>query len=158
MKCWKSRALGSALKRTWFAKQCQALPSFRTPCVLRGHSHHAERMIVSTSYRTLLPARRAACRALCRVQIMQQSTGASTTLKICDGEDADRMTKDVESLVNRGWALDDQQIELRKTYHFKTYTKVLVGALLHRDGTAYMSRTSITASGSKAKLRTIILP
>ncbi len=46
--------------------------------------------------------------------------------RIADGEDADKLVKDLSALIESGWQLDENESGVRKTYHMKTYTKVLV--------------------------------
>jgi len=45
--------------------------------------------------------------------------------KFSEGEDAAKLGAEVETLLNNGWMLEDEQ-KLLKTYYFKTYTKVMV--------------------------------
>ena len=46
--------------------------------------------------------------------------------RIADGEDADKLVKDLSALIESGWQLDEDESGVRKIYHLKTYTKVLV--------------------------------
>jgi 4a-hydroxytetrahydrobiopterin dehydratase len=46
--------------------------------------------------------------------------------KISKGQDESKVTTELQALLENGWKLNDEQIQLEKTYHFKTYTKVLV--------------------------------
>jgi len=39
----------------------------------------------------------------------------------------DRIRADLHVLLENGWKLDEERIQLEKTYNFKTYTKVAVG-------------------------------
>lgn len=45
---------------------------------------------------------------------------------IADGEDRDELTKVLPTLLECGWQLDENDSGVRKIYHLKTYTKVLV--------------------------------
>lgn len=45
---------------------------------------------------------------------------------IADGEDRDELTKVLPTLLECGWQLDENNSGVRKIYHLKTYTKVLV--------------------------------
>lgn len=45
---------------------------------------------------------------------------------IADGEDRDKLTTSLSALLESGWQLDEANVGVRKTYHLKTYTKVLV--------------------------------
>jgi 4a-hydroxytetrahydrobiopterin dehydratase len=47
--------------------------------------------------------------------------------KISEGEDQEEVKAELKGLINDGWELDEEQRGVKKTYHFKTYTKVLVG-------------------------------
>jgi len=48
-------------------------------------------------------------------------------MQIAKGQNEQNVRTEVEALLQDGWKLNDKG-ELEKTYHFKTYTKVLVGA------------------------------
>jgi len=45
-------------------------------------------------------------------------------LKISRGENEAQLKADVIELLKEGWKLDEECIQLEKTYNFKTYTKV----------------------------------
>lgn len=47
--------------------------------------------------------------------------------KFSEGQDESKVMAELEALVESGWKLDEEQIGVQRTYHFKTYTKVLVG-------------------------------
>lgn len=47
--------------------------------------------------------------------------------KFSEGQEESKMMAELMALVENGWTLDAEQIGVRKTYHFKLYTKVLVG-------------------------------
>jgi 4a-hydroxytetrahydrobiopterin dehydratase len=47
-------------------------------------------------------------------------------LKIAEGQNDSQVKAEVEALLAKGWKLDEDQIQLEKTYYFKIYTKVLV--------------------------------
>ncbi|OXV09906.1 hypothetical protein Egran_02331 [Elaphomyces granulatus] len=46
------------------------------------------------------------------------------------GEDEAKMKEELQSLQETGWILDEDCMGIKKTYYFKTYTKVLVTRLL----------------------------
>lgn len=47
--------------------------------------------------------------------------------KFAPGSDESSMTQKTDALVQQhGWELDAEEMGLRKTFHFKTYTKALV--------------------------------
>ena len=47
--------------------------------------------------------------------------------KFAPGSDESLMTQKTDALVQQhGWELDAEEMGLRKTFHFKTYTKALV--------------------------------
>ncbi len=48
--------------------------------------------------------------------------------QISEGQDKKQLIADVTALGENGWILDDEAVGLRKTYHFKTYTKALVSS------------------------------
>ena len=50
---------------------------------------------------------------------MQQS-------KISEMQDESKVKAETKALLEKGWRLDDEEVGLQKTYHFKTYTKALV--------------------------------
>ncbi|KAF2476781.1 transcriptional coactivator/pterin dehydratase [Lindgomyces ingoldianus] len=45
--------------------------------------------------------------------------------KISEGQDESKVKAELEVLLENGWELNGEQIQLGKTYYFKTYTKVL---------------------------------
>ncbi|KAL2056471.1 hypothetical protein ABVK25_003495 [Lepraria finkii] len=45
--------------------------------------------------------------------------------KFSEGQDESKVMAELEALVEGGWKLDEEQIGIQRTYHFKTYTKVL---------------------------------
>ena len=47
--------------------------------------------------------------------------------KSSEGQEESKMMAEMMALVENGWKLDAEQIGVQKTYHFKLYTKVLVG-------------------------------
>ena len=49
--------------------------------------------------------------------------------KITEGQEKSRVTSEAEALLDNGWILDDEEMGVKKKYHFKTYTKVLVRGL-----------------------------
>jgi predicted DNA-binding ArsR family transcriptional regulator len=54
------------------------------------------------------------------------STSAMISPKIAEGQNDAEVKADLEALIENGWKLNEDQIQLEKTYHFKTYTKVAV--------------------------------
>ena len=46
--------------------------------------------------------------------------------KISEGQDESRVIAEAKALHENGWRLDDEEMGVKKTYHFKTYTKALV--------------------------------
>jgi len=49
--------------------------------------------------------------------------------KLSEGQDKSEITVALNTLIESGWNLDDEQSGVRKTYYLKTYTKVMVGGL-----------------------------
>jgi hypothetical protein len=47
------------------------------------------------------------------------------------GEDEAKMKEELQSLQETGWILDEDYMGIKKTYYFKTYTKVLVRILFN---------------------------
>ena len=54
------------------------------------------------------------------------STTSIMQPKISEGQDENKIITEAKALVENGWALDDEEMGVKKTYHFKTYTKALV--------------------------------
>ena len=50
--------------------------------------------------------------------------------KISEGQDENKLIAEAKALVENGWTLDDEEMGVKKTYHFKTYTKALVIGVL----------------------------
>ncbi|KAL8882155.1 MAG: hypothetical protein Q9198_000797 [Flavoplaca austrocitrina] len=73
-------------------------------------------------------------------------------LNIADGEDRDKLTREFSALFENGWQLDEDNVGVQKTYHLKTYTKVL--DLHHSIGVRSKSKNHhpemATKSGSLA--------
>ena len=46
--------------------------------------------------------------------------------KISEGQDKSRVTAEAKALLETGWIFDDEDMGVKKTYNFKTYTKALV--------------------------------
>ena len=46
--------------------------------------------------------------------------------KLSEGQDESRVLAEAKALLENGWILDDEEVGVKKTYHFKTYTKALV--------------------------------
>ena len=49
--------------------------------------------------------------------------------KISEGQDENKLIAEAEALLGNGWMLDDEEMGVRKRYHFKTYTKALVSGV-----------------------------
>ncbi|KAM0798045.1 pterin-4-alpha-carbinolamine dehydratase family protein [Usnea florida] len=45
--------------------------------------------------------------------------------KLSEGQDESRVLAEAKALLENGWILDDEEVGVKKTYHFKTYTKAL---------------------------------
>lgn len=78
--------------------------------------------------------------------------------RIAEGQDVDKLTGELVLLINSGWKLGEDRVGVRKTYHLKTYTKVLVRilplvAILTND----LARISIIALEWEASRKTTIL-
>jgi len=56
--------------------------------------------------------------------------------QISPGQDEERVKADLEQLLQIGWRLDKDQIQLEKTYHLQRYGKVRVSDELHNQGQA----------------------
>lgn len=57
---------------------------------------------------------------------MQMSSQTATQPAIAKGEDEAKIKSELNALLETEWKLNDEQIQLEKTYYFKAYTKVLV--------------------------------
>ena len=64
--------------------------------------------------------------------------------KFSEGQDESKVMAELEALVEGGWKLDGEQIGIQRTYHFKTYTKVLVGDTTNCHSIAKIFRTFTT--------------
>ena len=53
--------------------------------------------------------------------------------KISQGNDDNRVMAEAKALIENGWILDDEAMGVKKTFHFKTYTKSLVREGLHLE-------------------------
>lgn len=49
--------------------------------------------------------------------------------KLSEGQDDSRVMAEAKALLEDGWILDNEEEGVKKTYHFKTYTKALVFGL-----------------------------
>ena len=67
------------------------------------------------------------------------STSSVMPPQISEGQNATQVNAELEALLDNGWKLDEEQIQLEKTYHFKTYTKVAVSKSPDCDGKAEIS-------------------
>ena len=54
------------------------------------------------------------------------SNDSSMQPKLSEGQDESRVMAEAKALLENGWTLDDEEVGVKKTYHFKTYTKALV--------------------------------
>lgn len=61
--------------------------------------------------------------------------------KFSENQDGGKVMAELDVLVENGWKLDEEQIGVQKTYHFKNYTKVLVGGSAIFHGLAEHVRT-----------------
>lgn len=52
--------------------------------------------------------------------------------KFSEGQEESTMMTTLNALVKNGWELDEEQIGVQKTYHLKTYIKVLVENVTNR--------------------------
>ena len=55
-----------------------------------------------------------------------QSIISSMHPKLSEGQEESRVIAEAKALLENGWILDDEEAGVKKTYHFKTYTKALV--------------------------------
>lgn len=46
--------------------------------------------------------------------------------KITEGQDESKVMAEAKALLDSGWTLDEEEMGVKKTYYFKTYTKALV--------------------------------
>lgn len=56
----------------------------------------------------------------------QQSIISIMEPKISEGQDEKGVIAETKVLRENGWRLDDEEMGIKKTYHFETYTKALV--------------------------------
>lgn len=47
-------------------------------------------------------------------------------LKVSEGQDTSKVIAETTVLLGKGWALDDEEMGIKRTFYFKTYTKALV--------------------------------
>merc|ERR1712036_70858 len=52
-------------------------------------------------------------------------TNSNMQATISKGEDETKVKGEIKALLENGWTLDEENIKISKTYHLKTYTKVL---------------------------------
>jgi hypothetical protein len=57
----------------------------------------------------------------------QMSNSSIMQPKFSEGQDEAKVMEETRALIKNGWDLDDDGMGIRKTYHFKNYTKALVG-------------------------------
>jgi hypothetical protein len=57
-------------------------------------------------------------------------TSSIMSLIISEGQNQAQVKTDIKELIDKDWKLDQEQIQLEKTYYFKTYTKVTVSRAL----------------------------
>ena len=67
-------------------------------------------------------------------------------LKLSEGQEESKVTAEVTALVESGWGLDEEQLGVRKTYHFKTYTKIMVSGSTSHYSQSETCRTCIRVS------------
>ncbi|KAL8817826.1 MAG: hypothetical protein Q9223_003418 [Gallowayella weberi] len=65
--------------------------------------------------------------------------------KMAEGQNEKELTEELSTLLERGWQLDEELVGVRKTYHLKTYTKVL------RSGSLTVHWTTHHPRGLSAK-------
>lgn len=53
--------------------------------------------------------------------------------RFSEGQNEQELTVALNTLIENGWKLDDEQSGVRKTYHLKTYTKVIVSRSLYPE-------------------------
>ena len=46
--------------------------------------------------------------------------------KVSEGQDTRKVIAETNVLLGKGWALDDEEMGIKRTFYFKTYTKALV--------------------------------
>ncbi len=66
---------------------------------------------------------------LVNVPLRRSLSDSAMQPRIADGEDGEKLTRELSILLESGWQLDEEDIGVQKTYHLKTYTKVLVRIL-----------------------------
>jgi hypothetical protein len=54
------------------------------------------------------------------------STSTTQQPIYAQGEEENKLNPELNKLFESGWELDENKMGIKKTYHFKTYTKVLV--------------------------------
>lgn len=53
--------------------------------------------------------------------------------RFSEGQNEQELTVSLSALIENGWQLDDEQSGVRKTYHLKTYTKIIVSRSLYSE-------------------------
>ena len=56
----------------------------------------------------------------------QISNISSMQPKLSERQDESSVMAEAKALLENGWIMDDEEVGVKKTYHFKTYTKALV--------------------------------
>jgi pterin-4a-carbinolamine dehydratase len=89
---------------------CQRHPHYYSSSTVRPFLFGSQQNLLSTNF--TLPKR------TLTVSVMSAVFSA--------GEDEAKMKEELQSLQETGWILDEDCMGIKKTYYFKTYTKVLV--------------------------------
>lgn len=48
--------------------------------------------------------------------------------RFSSGADVEQLTEELNGLLEKKWVLDEEQMGIKKTFYFRTYTKCLVSA------------------------------
>lgn len=115
----------------------QKLPStFASKKQTTRHQGIMGRIIISRGLKAVSPARGFFSTSLLRMQpvLLPQSSQFRCTMSTsatqqpiyAQGEEENKLNPELSKLFESGWELDENKMGLKKTYHFKTYTKVLV--------------------------------
>lgn len=57
------------------------------------------------------------------------SSTSATEPRLSAGEDVPTIQRAVESLMTKGWGLDEEKMGVKKTFYFKSYFKAVVSYL-----------------------------
>ena len=118
-----SRSLTSQLRRSIRQHHHRAFPS---PSTSIATSHHNLRsgspsLLRTSSYPPLSQAHRT---------FSHSSTTMAAVPKFARGIDGSKLQPELDSLLEQGWALDQDGMGVKKTYYFKTYFKAVVCSFL----------------------------